>query len=254
MVRLKRMRKLNNSGSSLVTAIVVVSFICILATMMLYISGSNFVSKMTDRSNKEVFYEAETAMEQVKRGLILLSAEASNEAYIDTMVQYTVDNAFTRYAEYQGAFIKEFENLWNAKVDATAGADYDEQVLNYLKSFVDSQYAPFLTVTVLKNPSGAYYTDSVTGHKVTLDRADISLGKLYLRDVEIAYTKGNYTAVINTDFMITPPEMNWSVNASYKLAADSPDPEGEHHGTEVADTRKSYDIAENINYINWSKN
>lgn len=56
--------KLNNDGAALVTVIVVITFISILATVILYSSGMNFAMKTTDIKTKVSFYDAETAMEQ----------------------------------------------------------------------------------------------------------------------------------------------------------------------------------------------
>lgn len=58
-------RKRNNAGSAIVTVLVVVTFITILATVLLYISGMNFQMKVTDYRTKESFYQAEVLAEEL---------------------------------------------------------------------------------------------------------------------------------------------------------------------------------------------
>ena len=94
-------KKLNNSGSAIVTVIVVVAFISILATTILYVSGMNFYMKMTDLHTKESFYEAETALEEIKAFLMTEAAEAGREAYMDVVINYASTDGYTRYAIYQ---------------------------------------------------------------------------------------------------------------------------------------------------------
>ncbi|MDE6673474.1 MAG: hypothetical protein K2K19_01485, partial [Acetatifactor sp.] len=62
--RTVRQRKRNNAGSAMVTVLVVIVVISILATVMLYLSGSNFQMKVTDFRTKESFYQAETTVEE----------------------------------------------------------------------------------------------------------------------------------------------------------------------------------------------
>ncbi|MDE6518408.1 MAG: hypothetical protein K2L18_11285, partial [Acetatifactor sp.] len=62
--------KLNNDGSAIVTVLVVVAFITILATIMLYVSGMNFQMKVADYRTKESFYQAETPVEELRAQLV----------------------------------------------------------------------------------------------------------------------------------------------------------------------------------------
>lgn len=245
-------KKLNNSGSSLVTAIIAVTFISIIATMLLYVAGTNYITKMTDRRNKEIFYQAETALEEVKKGLVLVASDASDEAYIDTMVSYTVDNSYTRYSIYQEKFFEEFEKAFNAKYNAAPGANPDEKLSNVLRDMVEGTYATSIEAKAARAGDGSYIVEG--GQTITLDKSRIGDGYLFVRDVQIVYIKENYTSVIKTDFVITAPEMNWSVSSSYVRPDDDPDPLGEKHGTEKADERRMYDIAEYVNYYNWTRN
>ena len=58
--------KLNNKGSALVTVVIVIAFITILATLILYLSVMNFQMKANDYRTKESFYGAEIPLEEIK--------------------------------------------------------------------------------------------------------------------------------------------------------------------------------------------
>lgn len=222
----KKFRR-DNRGSSLVVVIVIVAFISILATILLYMSGSNFIMKKTDQNNKANFYKAETAMEEIKAGLVLLASEASNEAYVDAMVEYSVDDSYTRYSIYQQRYFEELQSLLADKVSAQG--DFG----GYITSLVE----PDLQATV-----------SVDDINISqyLDSSKVDDGLLYIKGINVLYTEDSFTTVIESDFAFSVPEMNWHVNTSYvdlesEIADDPSD-------------RDKYDIADYVDYSNWKKN
>ena len=60
-------KKLDNRGSALLIVILVVGFLTILATTLLYISGMNFQIKQADYQNKKNFYTGETGLRSEER-------------------------------------------------------------------------------------------------------------------------------------------------------------------------------------------
>lgn len=58
-------RKLNNSGSTLVIAIIAIGFVAILGTIVLTAAVTNAKLKSMDKQSKESFYNAETAVEYI---------------------------------------------------------------------------------------------------------------------------------------------------------------------------------------------
>lgn len=239
------LRKLNNEGSSLVTVIVVVAFICVLGTIILYVAGSNYLMKLTDRRNKENFYKAETAMEEVKAGLALVASEASAQAYLETMVLYSVDDNYTRYNCFQRNYLNAIDKAIEDKSLSQTGSSPEEKLTAFIQSLVEDEYKSCVRITPIYDAGGALkYTDD----------AEIDDGYLFLRNIEVVYVTGNYSSVINTDFVFTVPELNWAVNESYKDAVGGDGVTGELHGTEAPDKRDEYNISEFVNYVNWSKN
>ena len=224
-------KKLNDRGSTLVTVIVVVTFVTIIATTILYLSGVNFMMKETNRKTAENFYETETALEQIKTGLCEVSAEAVKKAYFDTMINYSITSPFTRYETFEKGFIDELERVWDEKCSAVPGATPDYE--GYLQGMLSSEYV-----------SGFKLKDGCTG---ALDMSEKDDGYVYLRGIVIEYNGGEgYYTKLETDFVFTVPIMNWALEESHTSLTDA-------SGTESVDERNDYDISEYVNYINWIK-
>ena len=235
------LKKLNNSGSTIVTVIVVITFVTILATTILYLSGMNYFMKATDRKAKENFYNAEVCLEEVKAGLVELAAEAADRAYLNTMVKYAVDDSFSRYAEFQDEYFIALEEVWNEAAYDSSGTLNTH--LWALKNMVEDEYKSDLSFVGISS-DGSNEADFGK-----LDKSSINSGHVYIRDIKLSYTDASgYYTEITTDFDFIVPEMNWAITESLSNTTSVSDA-----GTEKPDVRKEYDIAEFVNYSNWQK-
>lgn len=232
-------RKINNSGSAIITVIVVVAFVSILATTILYVSGMNFYMKMTDLHTKESFYEAETALEEIKAFLMEQAAQASREAYTDVLINYASTDGYTRYTLYQNRFFALLNEKWeNARIPAGGGSEMSYQ--DTLASLV--VYPP------PADPS------AVVSYELLLDAAVPDAGSMelhaadgyaLLRGIQFTYTENGYTTIISTDFIISVPEVNWGVDES-RTTWDTEDDAS-------ALERSTVDLTECVQYYNWTK-
>lgn len=223
--------QLNNAGSTLVTVIVVTTFLTILATTLLYISGKNFLMKANEQKSNENFYSAETALEEIKAGLASeICSEAAREAYIDTMEMYTIASSYTRYQTFQDNYFADLKDEWDSlTTDATLTRS--EMALALVSGYLDGDQTGTLTIE--------------GDGELDLSKKDTE-ACVYLRGFTYSYTDADgYNTVITTDFVFTVPEMNWSVSSSYTtVKADVEDQVG---------VRNTYDISECVNYSNWQK-
>lgn len=223
MRKLKAKLKLNHSGAALVTVIVVIAFISVLVTVILYASGMNYYMKATDMNIKESFYDAETALEEVKAALVKQTAEAFKEAYTDTLVNYASSGSGSaREAMFKENFVKTFGDNWDAAVSGAGGTQED-----YLKTLVESEYQGGL---------------SISG---TLEKHE-DKGYLVLRGISFKYGKDDYITQIETDFLIKAPEISWEIEAA-RTEWDSGD------NASTAFDRDSLDMVKCVNYYNWKK-
>ncbi len=226
-----KVKKLNNQGSAIITVIVLVTFVSILATTILYAAGMNYYMKATDLKTKESFYDAELALETVKQELIEMSDEAAREAYLDTMIHYAVADSATREYNYQVKFLAILQEKWA------------EKTVNPL-----NPATPFTASEVLQTIANAAYPGA-TAPVVTCTATGITVypsGTAVLSGVELVYTDANgYTTQISTDYIFMLPEMDWSVDGA-KTSWDSAD-------DATALENKEVEMAEYVKYYNWTK-
>ncbi len=232
----KKVNKNGNAGSTLVTVVVVVAFLSILATIMLYVSGQNYKTKLIDQRTKASFYEAEEVIELLKTRLVVEVAAASEPAFSRTSMDYIQSNDENIRSDiYFVHFRTEMENHWKKIWDADGDGSIEAASgISHLFPGATDITVDGSTVTfkinisgdagdelecVLHNfkfdgcmeiPSQIYGVSdgSVPGAPATPDPDNVS--RYYVRDIELTATdEDGYTSVINTSFEITPPMLNW---------------------------------------------
>lgn len=217
---LSKSKKVNNEGSALVTVIIVVMFISIVATTLLYICANNFFMKVNEAKTRQSFYDTEESMEIIRAAIEEDVAKASEEAYLTVLLNYANYDAATRYSVYEDTFATKLSEIWNARV--TDGGYGNVQVM-------------------LQNMLGVSAT--VTTGDGTVD--DAAKPVLYIKDINVKYKNADdYTGIISTDFVITPPEIDLSIDKS-KLGLEP--------GETMSTARNEVEVKKYVNYINWTK-
>lgn len=221
-----RRNKLNNRGSAIVTVLVVVAFMTILATIMLYISGSNFQMKVADYRTKESFYQAEIPVEELRAQLVEDVQTAFAKAYIAAMSEYSGSgDAQNAEDNYRRLFCQEMNKIWAGR------CPNDEFGNREWKTGIE---------LVAKQPTdgGVWYVEVTPSDKFDESKV-FSEGWLVLRGVKFTYDSSEgYTSMISTDYCITIPEVQW------------PDENG-HYG--AAGTENQLNFSKCVNYMNWTK-
>ena len=218
-------KKLNNKGAALVTVIVIVTFISVLATVILYSSGMNFAMKTTDIKTKINFYDAETALEQLKSYFAGEASKAFETAYNDTLKNYgNWGNGNGRESHFKSVFFSTLQSNLNSEFASSGCSDMTE----FLNAKVAAKYSGMITIT----GTGSY------------DTSTIGEGYVLFKGVEICYTENGYTSKISTDFLINVPEQNWAAEYSEKATVPS-NPEDVE--------KKDLKMTEFVKYYNWTK-
>lgn len=218
-------RKLNNTGSAIVTILVVVTFLTILATVMLYVSGANYQMKVTDYRTKESFYQAETSVEELRAQMVKDTEAAFAEAYTAAMSEYSgMGDAATREANYRQLFCEAMNRIWKDRcgyIPGTTNLDWNTGIHTVIPSAA----------------GGAFWDVEVTPAGELDSSLAISQGQLILRGVTFTYDSPNqYTSIISTDYCITIPRVNWSDVFEEEATAES-----------------QLDFSGCVNYMNWTK-
>lgn len=220
-----RVSKLNNKGAALVTVIVIISFISILATVILYSSGLNFAMKATDMKTRKNFYDGEQAVEEIKVYLTNLAKKAFTDEYQNVLQEGIVLGA-AKKANFQTEFCNKFEELWTAECGVN---DVDHAKALLLSKIDSTAYAGKCSISV-GNP--------------VLEK-NITEGYVALKDFEFTYTDdNNYTTIIKTDFRIYVPLQYWEIEAPEKVNMP-----GSLSDVEI----NNIDITNCVRYVNWTK-
>lgn len=224
-------KKLNDAGAALVTVIVVIAFISVMVTVLLYSSSVNFYMKTTDMKIKGSFYDAETTLEEVRAALVKRASEAYEAAWRETQENYAFGGSpSAREDTFKRAFAEAFEDSWKSDVTAYGG-----NTLNYVKTMVDTGHAGDL---VLVQVPGVGEVEP----KLEVNKGE---GQVILKNLKVSHVSGDYVSIIETDFIIKAPELSWDVTAS--ATAWTPG------DTAAALDRKEIDMVNTVNYLNWTK-
>lgn len=204
--KLSKKLKLNNSGAALVMVIVVISFVSIIATIMLYMSAMNFYMKTTDMKTKKSFYDGEKAMEEMRADLMVMASEAFGKAYPTVMVEFSSSDPDATQGALNAAFADEFEKIWKREIlgaaDATTLPTAAEVKTYFVDNVIDSDYASGLTVTGDEVASKTFFKDT--------DKGSVTIGRITL----VYSTSENYMTQISTDFIVKAPQIAFDLSAT----------------------------------------
>lgn len=246
----KRIRscKLNHSGSAMLTVILVVGFLTILATTLLYITGMNFQIKQADYRNKKNFYSGEMGLEQIRAKLMEDVSEAGAAAYKNVLVQYvTLGTADIRETEYHREFVDRL-----TKSDETLGAQTDDGIwiakLNSYGNNWEALLTSYRTDGTLKldpalNTNGNTIFESSEVLELQPDSGIVRIKGLQMTYID-PVTKT--ATIITTDLDLYAPPVSWEAERSLNSLAS---------GVEVEDAikRSMVDVSKCVRYTNWVK-
>lgn len=255
-------RKRSNAGSAIVTVLVVVTFITILATVLLYISGMNFQMKVTDYRTKESFYQAEIPAEELRVQLVKDVEFAFAEAYTAAVSEYSgLSDAGNREANYRQHFCDELNRIWTRRCGIVAGGtdlDWNHGITSVLLSeatsstwSVDGDGKSVLVSAI----TDGYWKVDVAGMALDTTKG-VSEGQIVLKGVTFTYDSPNhYSSIISTDYCITIPYVNWS--ETYEQAGiPTPTAAPGETPAPVTTPKPLYfdgNFSGCVNYMNWTK-
>ncbi len=249
--RTVKQRKRNNAGSAMVTVLVVIIFMTILATVMLYLSGMNFQMKATDFRTKESFYQAEELMEELRAQLVKDVEIAFAKAYTATVSEYSgMGDGVTREISFRQHFCDEMNTIWEKR----SGVIIPDPAVP-TNRFFDWETGIRNVVGVGSVDASAFWDIDVTDSFGFDDTSEPGL--IILRGVTIFYDSPEYyTSIITTDFCITIPKVNWSGAFDSAVPAATPAP-GVTPAPGATSAPAGYyfdgNFSKCVNYMNWTK-
>jgi len=224
--------------------ILVVAFLTILATTLLYVTGMNFVIKQADYQNKKNFYTGETVLEEVKATLMRdIVSKAAQEAFNESCKTFvTASDPSVRQVEYNGYFVEALTKELN---DDIGSQTWDVYLTNGFTDHTNGTLEMERNATVTRDGLGDLVDETGTNGTLSIDEIQ---GIVVIRGLKVTYINENALAtVISTDLEIHAPEIKWdNANGSSKSIES---------GETVDDAVKKdkVEVSRSVRYTNWVK-
>ncbi len=225
--KIRKVRKLNNDGATLITVLVGVGFLLILASITLAVSAANLHMKQIEQNMKDNFYSDELVLDDVYNGIGKVTTDCLSGAYADVLSQVSGTDGgavfTTQDAAYRAFSLRFMEGLTSIMPVCSSG---DADTSNYsallarLNSYItrDAAMAEVISFnrTEILDEDDAPMASFLTGKLPC---------KYVFRDVEVrykqvngdavaGYTETGYEAVITTDIEIEIPYINFFRDSS----------------------------------------
>lgn len=194
----KKRKQLNNVGSTLIVVLVAVSFLVILASIIISVSSANLRMKQIEYAMKRNFYVDEIGLDDIYNGIGRDVSEALQRSYSKTLIEANVTGQYTTqkaaYITFAGFLKNELITLYGD--EGTANDD----TLNKLNGYISRGEA-----------SEQLNVESYQGVSIVEDHeTGADLWKYILKDVKVKYIKDDkYESVITTDIVIEVPYINF---------------------------------------------
>lgn len=232
----RHMKKVNNSGSTMLIVMVTIALIGVLATVLMSMSYMNYNMKVTEMNSKKNFYSAEVVLDQIHAGLQKEISDSLEDAYITSMQRYTLEDDTKRNTEFANTYIRELTlRLRKASLDSEYQIDpidtdgdgvYDCGLIHYLDSALQAAWANG-NLVIGSDESKMEAVASSVPDPTAPGGVRYEATGLVLYDLEIQYTDANgFTSVIVTDIRLKTPTLTLITKTAmpnvfdYSLVAD----------------------------------
>lgn len=216
MKKKKELSSKSNSGFSLITVILAVGLVGILVMLIAYMVIANFRMKMSGLKEKDAFYTAERALEEIRTGLQEDVAEAMSEAYTNVMESYNESvqaGDVAMDAQRQAAYEREFLNILQTRLrgNETGRNLYDiKRLRGYVDLDKEDSFDSAKESLVVMASCGTGVSDgsaSANEAKMTVDRTKKNIT---LKNLKVIYVDARgYAAIIRTNIQLAVPPIQY---------------------------------------------
>lgn len=218
--RMKENKK-NNRGAAMIMVIVSIAFIGMLVAMIVYMAYYNYLMKGTDRSAKNNFYSAETALDVINAGLQHDISNAMSTSYVTVMQDAEGKTANEMTSAFQTDYFAEL--LKSSVVDSSntaqqlctnpsAATKYWN--VNHLKTWLEKagmEYVDSTSEFLLKHDQVCIDMTGISPNLSMIDKKDY----ITLENVKIVYSDSKgYVSIVETDIRIKTPDLDYAVGAN----------------------------------------
>lgn len=266
-------RKKDNRGAALITVVIVLLFISILCTLILYISAVNYRMKKADYFAKVSFYSSEMPLEEMESNLVEpVSISYSYALQLTNSRYYTYSSVHDRklgfYNNFYDQFIKTLHSTYSTEdiqsiefvidlMSALTGVpesniytglngEYSSNGQSFINSLAGGhklEGADGMAVTYIvlprydDNNNHNYVDDFITletKDPLTLVDYDDDHIRVIFHDIYVVTVENNSMSVIRTDIAVQMPPIDWT-------------------GGSGTSGNVEFNANEMIFYVNWQK-
>ena len=171
----------DNRGSAMVTVVVAMVFLIALGAALLFAAYASYQTKIVMRADREIFYDASSAMDEIRAGVQGAVSDSIAEAYKVVLESY-------------------------ADLDDPA-ADFKTKFAEKLSSWDAKGHALILGSEISAAVLAEFITDTAGTSVVACGDADFSAeDRITLKDISVNYTRGGYETNISTDLVVFYPD------------------------------------------------
>ena len=218
------LKKEDNKGSIMVTALVAFLFVSILAAVILSTVTVNFNMRAVDRRTKDEFYYAEKALNDLYNGLGQECSMIMGESYNDVLAKYrTTDDATVTYKDEEKAykaFAEQFVKTFYTRIAKDADTQRDKFSGYIVKDTHKKGSSDADSRAIVKKYGDIkYYNNSSRSEEVNISsESDVDnirkVGLIVVKGVRIqsnpdANENIGYVSEINTDIVIEVPRISF---------------------------------------------
>lgn len=208
---MRRWKKISRQGSSFVSVVIGVLFMLAIGVTILTVATKYLTSVYVDRNSSNIFYQSEGILEEVRTGLLEKAGEASKNAYVTELENYTserksIKTSFTQ--KYFNGIIQTIGgNTYNWNDESQLGQPY------------------FCDINKLKKMSkvpDAVKTKAGTALAYVINKTAAGSYTLTLKNLFIDYTEPdtNYRSTVGSDIVFAVPDYQFEGNSTFDVLKD----------------------------------
>ena len=239
--------KLNNKGVGVVNVVIALSFLSILGLLILALSYTSSEMKSSERVGREVAYNAEGVVEQLRSGVQVAISDSIQDCYNDVMTNYSayrdsIEDKFDKSFNYSfnkwkpyivdDEGVKKGYDLDGNTVAFTSGISlfagdkvffdttdakayvWNKYNIKALEPFMKAGFGGTAVVSCVDDSGNAIatgYGDALWSYReVTVgDETKQIPEKVTLKNVRVRYQRLLHTVTITTDFVVEFPDLGY---------------------------------------------
>ena len=202
-----KLKKLNNKASAIITVVITMLFVMALGGALLFAAYTGYSIEITQRGDKANFYDASSAMDDMRLGIQTLLSDSIKSAYTDALSTYVGEHEadYDPQTYFNDKIVEQLllktvtVNGTPVKMFTSSMADGKTVISGYnaaaLKALIDSSVLADSAITITVTGDGS----------VSRNTTDGELKSIAVKALTVKFIKNGYESNISSDIILTLP-------------------------------------------------